>query len=159
MPKVRKATADDATAIAELIQLKRLQYATYQPTFWRVAADAVAQQAPYLRDVLARPDTIALAAEADDGGLAGALIARVRPSPSVYAPGGPTCVIDDYWLADPAAWDTLGRSLIAQASRMAKEAFGAAQLVAVCAQQDEPKRSMLRSESFTVASEWWTRPL
>ncbi len=159
MATLRKATAGDAVAIAELIELRRRQYAAYQPVFWRVAPDAVARQVPYLRELLERSDTIALVAEAEGGHLGGALVARIVPSPAVYALSGPTCSIDDYWVADRQAWDTLGRALLAEACRLAREIHGAAQVVVVCAQQDEAKRAMLAGAGLTVASEWWTRPL
>ena len=159
MPKIRQATAEDVMAIAELIQLKRLRYATYQPTFWRIAPDAVDKHLPFLREVLDRPNTIALVAEGTDGTLSGVVIASVVPSPSVYAPGGPTCSIDDYWVVDERIWDTTGRALLTKAVKEAKEKFGAAQVVVVCGQQDEPKRAMLRAAGLTVASEWWTQPL
>lgn len=159
VPKIRQATVEDVAAIAELIQLKRLRYATYQPTFWRVAPDAVDKHLPSLREVLERPNTIALVAEGTDATLSGVVIASVVPSPPVYAPGGPTCAIDDYWVVDEQVWDTTGQTLLTKAVREAKEKFGAAQVVVVCGQQDEPKRAMLRAAGLTVASEWWTQPL
>jgi len=119
VPKTRRATVEDVTAIAELIQLKRLRYATYQPTFWRIAPNAVDIHLPFLRDVLDRPNTIALVAEGADAALTGVVIASVVPSPSVYAPGGPTCSIDDYWVVDERTWDTTGRGLLTEAAKEA----------------------------------------
>ncbi len=159
MSTMRPATPDDARAVAELMESRRVQYQAFQPTFWRVAPDAVDRHVPFLREVLGSPDTIAIVADRDDGGLAGAVLARIVPSPPVYAPGGPTCVIDDYWLADTSAWQTLGVTLLSEVERVAKEVFAAAQAVVVCAQQDGPKRSMLQAETYSVASEWWTKPL
>jgi GNAT superfamily N-acetyltransferase len=159
VPRIRSATVEDAVAIAELVQMKRLQYAAYQPTFWRVAPDAVERHLPYLQEILRRPNTIALVAEREDATLAGVVIASVLPSPPVYAPGGPTCAIDDYWVEDARDWATTGQALLAQALKQAKEAFGAAQAVVVCGRQDQPKRAMLEAGSYTVASEWWTKPL
>jgi len=141
------------------MEQKRLRYAAYQPTYWRVAADAVERQRPYLREVLAQPDTVAFVAEGDGPDLTAALIARVAPAPAVYAPGGPTLAIDDFWVVDEELWQSVGRALLDKAEQEARERFGAAQIVVVCGQPDEPKRALLRAAGLTVASEWWTRPL
>jgi len=156
---IRRATARDAAAIADLMQLKRLRYAAYQPTFWRVAPDAAQRQRPFLRELLGRPDTIAFVEESAEDCVTAALIARVAAAPGVYAPGGATLDIDDFWVVDERAWETTGRALLDRAAQEAGERFGAVQVVVVCAQLDEPKRAMLRSAGLTVASEWWTRPL
>ena len=159
MSRIRAATVEDAAAIATMLHMKRLRYATYQPTFWRVASDALERHLPYLRELIQRPDTIALVAEGDDATLIGVVIATVVPAPPVYSPGGPTCAIDDFAVADDEAWATTGQELLARAVRKAKEDFGAAQAVVVCGQRDQPKRAMLQTGSYTVASEWWTKPL
>jgi hypothetical protein len=156
---VRNASFEDAAAIAELMRVRRVAYEAYQPTFWREAPDSVEKHIPYLQAQLARPDVIALVAERENRTLAGALVATLVPAPPVYAPGGPTCYIDDYWVEDPREWDTTGKQLLSQAMQLAKEQFGAAQAVVVCAQRDHPKRAWLETASYTVASEWWTRPL
>ncbi len=159
MQAIRSAKDEDAVAIAELLRLRRIEYEAYQPTFWREAKDSTEKHLPHLREMLARPDVIALVAQRDDGTLAGALIASLVPAPPVYAPGGPTCAIDDYWVQDPREWGTTGKALLSQAMRRAKEQFGAAQAVVVCAQRDLPKRALLEAASYSVASEWWTKPL
>lgn len=158
VPDIRRATIDDAGAIASILHLKRLQYAEYQPTFWRVAPDAEEQHQHFLRKVLGKSNTIAFVAEADSS-LIGVVIAGVIPPPPVYAPGGPTCAIDDFWVVDRSDWPTVGRALMAEVLLRAREEFAAAQAVVVCARRDTPKREMLRAESFSIASEWWTLPL
>ena len=159
LSKLRRAAAEDVAAIVDMLQMKRLRYANYQPTFWRVAPDAVDKQRAYLREVLERPNTVAFVAESADAILTGVAIAQVVPAPAVYAPGGPNCEIDDYWVRDEETWENVGQALLAEVAKEAKETFGAVQAVVVCAQRDESKRAMLRAAGLTVASEWWTKPL
>ena len=43
---IRTATAGDLEAVLKLAAACRVQYETYQPVFWRAAADAVVRQRP-----------------------------------------------------------------------------------------------------------------
>jgi GNAT superfamily N-acetyltransferase len=154
----RMAAADDAAALAELSDPRRQQYQAYQPTFWRPAADACERHEPFLRSLVTRDDVIALVHECGDGTVDGFVIATLAPAPPVYDPGGPTCSIDDYCVADPADWDTIGRQLLEYTIAAAKTR-GASQVVVVCGHLDAPKRAMLAAAGLTIASEWYTRPL
>jgi GNAT superfamily N-acetyltransferase len=55
-------------------------------------------------------------------------------------------------VAKTAHWEDVGRALLREALRIAKER-GAAQAVVVCGHLDEPKRAFLRSEDLNIASE------
>ncbi|HLO04418.1 MAG TPA: hypothetical protein VK191_15010 [Symbiobacteriaceae bacterium] len=89
-----------------------------------------------------------------EGRVDGFVIARIVPSPPVYAPGGPTCSIDDF----VAPWPAPGNDLLEAAIAWAKEQ-GAAQVVVVTAEKDEAKRAMLAESDLSIASEWWTKPI
>ncbi len=86
------------------------------------------------------------------------MIATVAPAPPVYDPGGLTCTVDDFTVADPRDWPTLGVDLLRAVGRAALER-GAAQIVVVTARLDEAKRAVLAGSGLSVASEWWVRPL
>lgn len=45
---IRPATADDLDEVLKLAADRRRQYESYQPRFWRPAADAADRQRPYL---------------------------------------------------------------------------------------------------------------
>jgi GNAT superfamily N-acetyltransferase len=116
-----------------------------------------AKQAPYFVDLVRSPQHIALVL-AEQGRIDGFVIAAIVPAPPVYDPGGLTCVVDDFTVAQPAQWPTLGRALLDEVMHRAKER-GAAQIVVVCGQLDVPKREMLEDAGLPVASEWRTRPI
>jgi GNAT superfamily N-acetyltransferase len=154
---IRAATAGDIAAMVELSERKREQYERFQPVFWRKAADSRERHTTYLAGLLARGQHLALVSEAA-GALDGFLIAELRPAPPVYDPGGLTCLVDDFVLADEARWDDVGSALLRRAGEEAL-ARGAVQVVVVCAHLDGPKRAMLASSGYSIASEWHVRPL
>jgi GNAT superfamily N-acetyltransferase len=155
--EVRPAAPGDVDAVVRLAAARRAQYETYQPVFWRPAADAAARQRPYLAGLIDDPAVISLVAVTGRD-VAGFAIATVAPAPPVYDPGGLTCMLDDFAVADPRDWPTVGVALLRAVSRAAQER-GAAQVVVVTAQLDEAKRAVLAASGLSVASEWWVRPL
>jgi len=86
------------------------------------------------------------------------VIATVVEAPPVYDPGGLTCLVDDFVVADPREWETIGATLLSEANRQARER-GAVQAVIVCGHQDQPKRAMLAAGGFSVASEWYVKEI
>ena len=92
-----------------------------------------------------------------DGVVEGFIIGSLVPAPPVYDPGGLTCSVDDFVVAEKA-WRSVGEKLLGAVAAEAR-ARGAAQMVVVSAQLDTKKRDMLSSLAYTVASEWWVKPL
>lgn len=159
MDSIRVATQNDVDAIADLIQEKRVQYESYQPTFWRIAPSARADHPAYLAKVLAHERTIALVWEDTTGIVDGFIIGNVMAAPSVYDPGGPTCLVDDYWVRGGERWETIGRALLDAVCARARLEFEAAQVVVVCGHQDTGKRTMLDDQGLEIASEWYVKGL
>lgn len=157
MTFIRHATNADLDAILDLCELKRLEYQNYQPVFWRKAPDSRQRQLPFLQAQLSRENVIALVHERE-GSVDGFIIAVIVPTPPVYAAGGPTCSVDDYWVHNKADWETVGPALLDAASEEARKR-GACQVVVVCSHNDGPKRGMLAGQAYSIASEWWVRPL
>lgn len=147
----------DLRDILNLANAKRLEYETYQPVFWRVAADAIAQQADYIASQIADEEVITLVATSESK-LVGFIIGRLVPAPPVYNPGGLTCSIDDFVVYKNDLWETVGADLLDQVRKVAVSK-GAVQVVVVCGHLDEPKRKALEKSSLTIASEWWVVPL
>ncbi|MGE5674998.1 MAG: hypothetical protein ACM3XM_14175 [Mycobacterium leprae] len=152
---IRRAQATDIPAIVQLSELKRVQYETYQPLFWRKAVDSEAKQTLFLQQVLSREQAIALVHE-QNGQVDGYIIAALVPSPPVYT-AGLTCFVDDYWVAN-GDWSGVGAALLASAAAIARER-GATQCNVVSGHLDEAKRAMLSAVGHTIASEWWVKPL
>lgn len=155
MNGVRKAEIADIPAMVDLSEQKRVRYQGYQPLFWKKAEDSRERQAPFFESQLGRADVIALVHQRHDR-VDGFVIARLVPAPPVYA-AGLTCLIDDYCVSDEA-WSGVGNSLLDAAAREAANR-GAAQAVVVCGHRDQPKRQSLSDSGYTIASEWWVRPL
>jgi GNAT superfamily N-acetyltransferase len=154
---VRPASPEDIARMVELAAQKRTEYESYQPVFWHPADDARIKQKPFFEYLLRQANVIALVHD-DAGTIDGFVIASLVPAPPVYNPGGPTCFIDDFTVTDSAQWQDIGRALLREAIRIAKER-GAAQAVVVCGHLDEPKRAFLRAEGLAIASEWYVKPL
>lgn len=153
---IRPAAAGDLAAILALADVRRQEYATYQPRFWRPAPDATIRQAPHLAGLITDPAVITLVAVTGPD-LVGYAIGQLVPAPPVYDPGGPTCLVDDFTVADPGLWATVGVDLLAAVTRTATDR-GAAQVVVVTAARDDPKRAALDRSGLTPASEWWVVP-
>lgn len=150
---IRPAAAGDLEAILALAAARREQYAIYQPGFWRPAPDAAARQAPYLARLIADPAVITLVAVTGTV-LVGYAVGQLNVAPPVYDPGGPTCLVDDFTVANPALWATVGADLLAAVTRGATDR-GASQVVVITAARDDPKRTALDRSGLTPASEWW----
>lgn len=154
---IREARSEDAAAMVELSERKRVEYQTYQPRFWRKAADSREKQLPFFERLIESDRVIALVHEAS-GQIDGFVMASLVEAPPVYEPGGLTCLIDDFVVHDGSDWTTTGKALLSAAARAA-HARGAVQMVVVCGHQDEPKRHMLRDEDYSIASEWYVREI
>jgi GNAT superfamily N-acetyltransferase len=153
--RIRTAQTADVPRMVDLSEQKRLEYQSYQPGFWRKAADSREKQIPHFEHVVGSDRVIALVCERL-GTIEGFVIASLVDAPPVYDPGGLTCVIDDFVVADAREWQSLGGALLSEANRQA-QARGAVQTVVVCGHQDQPKRSMLADLGFSIASEWYVK--
>jgi hypothetical protein len=156
-PVLTEATLDDVADIAALAAVRREAYEAAQPQFWRRASDAVDKHVPWLRTQVEDPDVVALVVRSA-GSLGGFVFASVVGAPPVYDPGGPSGVVDDFAVADPSLWPTVGRDLLAEVKQRLL-ARGVAQVVVVCGHHDEAKRAALLAAGLTVASEWLVGPL
>jgi ribosomal protein S18 acetylase RimI-like enzyme len=154
---VRKATSSDIEAAIGLAERSRRQYQKYQPTFWRKAPDSVEKTRTYFTGLLGEQGTYFLVA-VEGRQLLGFVIARKFPAPPVHAPGADTYLIDDFCVAEPHHWLTIGEALLSHATTLLHE-HGAAQVVVVCGDRDLPKAEMLRRSDLTIASSWWTKAL
>jgi ribosomal protein S18 acetylase RimI-like enzyme len=154
--QIRNATAADVAEIAALAEMRREQYARYQPVFWRPAAGALDKHRPYLASLVDNDKVITLVSE-EAGQVTGFLIATLTGAPGVYDPGGPTCQIDDFVVEPGTRYQTTGarllRACLAEAGRR-----GGVQAVVVTGHLDQPKREMLRECGLELASEWWVTP-
>ncbi len=144
--------------MVELSGIRRRQYATYQPVFWREAEGSDEIQRPFFEAQIVRELNIAAVALQDDGTISGFIIATLCAAPPVYAPGGLTCVVDDFAVEHDSQWREEGTTLLDHIAHEAKQR-GAVQTVVVCPQLDAAKKEMLLSGGSVVASEWYVKSL
>ena len=111
MEQIRTADDADVAAMAAMAQIRREQYARYQPLFWRPAEGAQDKHRPYLARLVGDETIITLVSE-DAGALTGFLIATLTGAPGVYDPGGATCQIDDFVVVPAGRWQETGARLL-----------------------------------------------
>ena len=90
---------------------------------------------------------------------AGFIIANIVAAPPFYEPGGPTCMVDDYWVCGGERWETIGQALLDEVCVRGRAKFGAAQVLVMCGHQDTVKRTMLHDNGLETASEWYAKGL
>jgi len=151
--KADRAGQADLDQLIEIAAARRQEYAEYQPQFWRPATDAVARQRRFFASLIDKDDTLIVVVR-DGVNVHGFAVACAADAPPVYHPGGLTCVIDDFAVADPTEWPTAG-PLLLDAVRAWGFERGATQLIVVVAHLDQPKRAFLRTAQLDIASEWW----
>src|SRR5215467_7811866 len=154
---VRAATAADVPTMVALSEKERTERERFEPEFFRKAEHGATAQEAYFKWQLAQPNVIAVVHEAESG-IDGFAIASLITAPPVYKPGGPTALIDDFTVAHPQSWASIGRWLF---ERLKSEAGkrGPVGMVSICAHKDELKRGFLASLGLRVVSEWWFAPI
>ncbi len=142
---IRRLTAGDVPRVLELGEQKRRQYEAYSPVFWRVSPRPRKTFAPYMQAQIADAQNVALAHERG-GRMDGFVLANARG------------YIDDFMVAAPELWPTVGAEMLRAAGAAAYER-GAKSLLIVCGHGDKPKQVMLASQGLTLATGWYVRPL
>jgi GNAT superfamily N-acetyltransferase len=148
---IRPATLADLEQMLDLADAKRRQYERYQPRFHRPSRGAKEIHRPYVQSLLDEENTIVLVDEAG-GVIEGFIVAQTGSAPPVYDPGGSATTVDDFVVRSPGLWATVGRALLDEVRRRAKEQ-GAVEIIVICGPRDHPKRDMLTEAGLTVATE------
>ncbi|HUO88572.1 MAG TPA: GNAT family N-acetyltransferase [Rhizomicrobium sp.] len=155
MSVVRSAIAADLDAAADMAERRRVLYESFEPVFWKRRPGSQAMSRAWFAHVLSKPENLFLVAEWS-GAPTGFLIASPVATPPVLD-AGPTAVIDDFCVDDPALWASVGQALLREARAQLKER-GFRQIVVVCGDKDVEKKALLAAENLSLASTWWTAP-
>ena len=142
---IRPLTAADVPRVLELGEQKRREYEAYSPVFWRMSTVPRQTFAPYMQAQITASENVALAHK-QDGRIDGFVLMNAR--------GG----IDDYTVAAPHLWPTVGAALLFAAGDAAHRR-GTSSLMVVCGAGDLPKRGMLAAEGLTLATAWYVKPV
>lgn len=142
---VRTATTEDVPAILAIGEKKRMEYEGYQPVFWKKADTPKEEFGPFITGKVTNPANVVLVHSGPGGSVDG----------YVFAENG---YLDDYAVAEPGLWPTVGAALLTEAARRSHEK-GVARFLVVCGNQDVPKRSLLAGFGFDLVGNWYTLPL
>ena len=155
-PQIIPATIEHMKSIVQLSYQKRRNYEKAQPLFWQYAEGAEEIQAKWFGELLTRDDHIILVAKSNKE-ITGFIIGRIVPCPEVYA-AGLTLMIDDFCVASPHLWDTVGSSLVKEIRAIAQTKY-VKQIVVVSGHHDDAKRKFLKDIGLNIASEWYVGSL
>jgi hypothetical protein len=151
---VRPATAEDIPACVAMVGAHRELLQSYEPRFWRKSAVAEPMTQAFFGHLAGDPKVTFLVC--DKGGtIEGFLIAMPQAAPPVFDPGGPTALIDDFCVASPELWPTVGQALLDE-TRARLRATGFMQLVMVSPYRHEEKKALAQANGLSLASNWWT---
>ena len=156
-PAIRDAGLADVPAMVRLLSAYREKLSVWSPNFWRPSASARIVTSAFLAAQTAKRGVIALVSDTG-AGVNGFAIAAPAKVPPVFAPGGPTGLLDDFAIADSNGWDTIGRALIYELINRARTAEWS-QLIATSPTADRDKNALLESVGLAPTSQWWVRQL
>lgn len=142
MIKPRPATAQDVEALANLAELKRAEYARYEPEFWRPALSARLMHTPYLAWLVDQRDVAVFVAEGGDG-LTGFITGRRTPAPPPLRFAGCVLHVDDFVVEGPGSGAETGRALL-DACLAQQDASTPTRVLVVCGNRDRAKAQLLR---------------
>lgn len=142
---IRPTEARDIPAIADLAQDQRIRQAGWEPEFWAMAPNAREVHPVFLRATVEQGRTLALVAETG-GQLQGYVIAT--PGPTI--PGRPpTWTVDDFGVAAPRSWSTVGPALLAAVAARARRE-GVDRIVTPCPTADRARRLALEAAGLDL---------
>ena len=150
----RDARWSDLHRLLALIEQRRRQLETFNPHFWRPSPRAAARTRLFYRWLLLSGRGTILLAE-DGERIVACLIARRVKPPPVYAPGGPTILVDDYCVAAPDLWSSAGTLLLETLITRGRQR-GWAQMIVAAPACDQVELDLLRRGGFVHSSSWWT---
>lgn len=143
---IRECAAADLPAVVDILECKRELLATFEPRLWKRAAGSRESTLSYFSGLLSSDEHVFLVA--DDGGrILGFILAASMRVPPVYD-AGPTAMIDDFEVAAPELWPTVGASLLA-AARLRLAGQGIVQLMCIGVQRDSAKLQMLAAAGLS----------
>ena len=142
--------------MAALADLKRQQYRDNASPFQRPALDALAVHEAFLAKLIEWDGFIARVHEGREG-VDGFVVARVGSAPPPFGAGA-LFHVDDFMVAKPALWETVGAPLLEHIAAEAASA-GAEKAIVVSGSRtvDAPKVDFLAGLGLECEAEWWAK--
>ncbi len=153
---VRPADTGDLPEMVALITEERKDLAARRPVYWRPSDTAQEMTNAFFDHLLGQASTRAFVATEGDQ-LLGFVIAT-DTAPPVFAPGGPSYLVDD-WVVLPRPDRLAILEALFEAVEEAALAAGAAQVVCVAVLHDADKHEILARKGLDNVCTWATKPL
>jgi GNAT superfamily N-acetyltransferase len=155
---IRRPTPEDVPAMAALADLKRQQYRDNSSPFQRPALDAVTVQEAFLAKLIEWDGFLVRVHDGRDR-VDGFVVARVGSAPPPFGEGN-LFHVDDFMVATPALWETVGAALLERVAAEAASA-GAERAIVVSGSRivDAPKVDFLAGLGLECEAEWWVKPV
>jgi len=154
---IRRANGEDISSIVSLSDQKRRFYEKANPQFWKRAENANELQRQWFTTILDNPNYFIYVAD-NKTQIDGFIIGQNINAPAVYNPGGMTLMIDDFCVASPELWETVGYKLLITVSNEGKK-NGAVQVLIVSGFHDQEKGLFLKKQGLYVVSEWYVKQI
>lgn len=156
---VRDAVVADVARMADLAEMKRQHYREHATPFQRPALNGREVHEGFLAKLLTSEGFTVLVHDDAAEGIDGFIVARFGSAPLPYG-DGPWFHVDDFAVANAAAWTSVGRALLDEVSHRAKSAgLETAIVVSGPASIDEPKTTFLAGLGLRVDAEWRVKAL
>lgn len=145
--------------MAALADRKREQYREHAAPFQRPSANALELHEAFLPKLLDWDGFEVLVHDAAAGQVDGFIVGRLGSAPPPFGEGS-LFHVDDFAVASPDLWSSVGAALLAEVARRANRAgLETAIVVSGPASVDEPKTRFLTSVGLVPGAEWWVKPL
>jgi GNAT superfamily N-acetyltransferase len=155
---IRDAQVADVPNMADLAEAKRQHYRDHASPFQRPARDGREVHERFLLKLLEWEGFTVLVHDVGSR-IDGFIVARFGSAPPPYGEGS-LFHVDDFAVADAAAWPTVGRALMGEVMRRAELAgIETAIVVSGPATIDEPKTAFLAALGLHVDAEWRVKAL
>jgi GNAT superfamily N-acetyltransferase len=156
--RVRSARPDDVVAMAALAEMKREQYRHNASPFQVPAVDARSVHEAFLARLVSW-DGFLVAVHDGQNGVDGFIVAGVGSAPPPFGEGA-LFHVDDFVVATPSLWTTVGRALLEFVAGEATSA-GATKAIVVSGSRavDAPKVDFLAGLGLLCEAEWWVKQI
>jgi GNAT superfamily N-acetyltransferase len=144
--------------MAALAELKREEYRHNASPFQVPAPDARSVHEAFLAKLLFWDGFLVAVHDGQDG-VDGFIVARVGSAPPPFGEG-PLFHVDDFMVAAPSLWTSVGRALLEYVAAEAASA-GAPKAIVVSGSRavDAPKVDFLAGLGLLCEAEWWVKPI
>jgi GNAT superfamily N-acetyltransferase len=154
----REALISDVPAMAALAEAKRQHYRDHAAPFQRPASNGREVHEAFLSKLI-EWDGFSVLVHDEEGRVDGFIVARFGSAPPPYGEGS-WFHVDDFAVADPTTWPSVGQELLDEVMHRAHD-VGIEEAIVVSGPPsiDQPKVAFLSGAGLRLDAEWRIKPL